>query len=197
MRTRSGNKEQRILDAAVTVFAQDGYHRSKISVIAEEAGVAIGSVYVYFKNKEAILQRIFTDLWAHFSNELEERYHRKDLSAIEKLDAMIDLVFDEFIHNPDLGIVFVNEQNYLLQKSRARFEQYYDAFLELGSQIVQDGMKKGLFRKDVDLIVLRHFTFGGIRHLIHLWARDPKHFSLPDIRASIKSLVKNSILPPA
>jgi TetR/AcrR family transcriptional regulator, fatty acid metabolism regulator protein len=197
MRTRSGNKEQRILEAAVTVFAQDGYHRSKISVIAEEAGVAIGSVYVYFKNKEAILQRIFADLWTHFSTELEIRYHRKDLNSIEKLDAMIDLVFDEFIHNPDLGIVFVNEQNYLLQKSRSGFEQYYEAFLELGSQIVQDGMKKGLFRKDVDLLVLRHFTFGGIRHLIHLWARDPKHFSLPDIRASIKNLVKNSILRPA
>jgi TetR/AcrR family transcriptional regulator, fatty acid metabolism regulator protein len=193
MRTKSGNKEKCILDAAVTIFARDGYHKAKISSIADLAGVSIGSVYVYFENKENILNRLFTDLWSQFSRQLQATQQNKQINAMAKIDAMIDLVFDGFINNADLALVFVNEQNWLLQRGTAGFAEFYEKYLQLGTRIVQEGMKEGLFRKDLDLLVVRHFTFGGIRHLVHLWARDPVQFSLAQFRSGIKDLICNSI----
>ncbi|HPI72262.1 MAG TPA: TetR/AcrR family transcriptional regulator, partial [bacterium] len=111
MRTKTGNKEQRILEAAVAIFARDGYHHSRISDIAELAGISVGSVYLYFDNKESILNRLFSDLWARLVGQLKAQYRRQDLTAVEKLDIMIDLIFNGFIHHADLAVVFVNEQN--------------------------------------------------------------------------------------
>ncbi len=193
MRTKSGNKEKCILDAAVTVFARDSYHKAKIAAIADLAGVSIGSVYVYFTNKEHILNRLFVDLWSQFAQQLQDIQQNKTIDAMSKIDAMIDLVFDGFINNPDLALVFVNEQNWLQQRGNAGFVDYYERFLQLATRIVQEGMKEGLFRKNMDLLVLRHFTFGGIRHLVHLWARDPVQFSLAHFRSGIKDLIRNSI----
>ncbi len=193
MRTKTGNKEQRILDAAVAIFARDGYHHSRISDIAEQAGISVGSVYLYFGDKESILNRLFSDLWARLAGELEVQCRRQDLTAVEKLDIMIDLIFNGFAHHADLAVVFVNEQNFLLEHSRPDFVKHYEAYLRMGTQIVREGIKQGVFRPDVDLVVLRHFTFGGIRHLIHLWAHEPKRFPLLQMRSGIKELVKNSI----
>jgi len=193
MRTKTGNKDQRILNAAVAIFARDGYHHSRISDIAEQAGISVGSVYLYFENKESILNRLFSDLWARFAEQLEFQYRRQELSAVEKLEVMIDLIFNGFVHHADLAVVFVNEQNFLLEHGRPDFVKHYEAYLRMGTQIVREGIKQGVFRPDVDLLVLRHFTFGGIRHLIHLWAHDPKRFPLLQMRAGIKELVKNSI----
>jgi len=73
MRVKEGNKERDIIVAAVKIFASMGYHNAKISKIAETAGVATGSVYVYFKNKEDVLLKIFSDLWNKMYDELDEK----------------------------------------------------------------------------------------------------------------------------
>ncbi|MGE5499441.1 MAG: TetR/AcrR family transcriptional regulator, partial [Syntrophothermus sp.] len=114
MRTKEGNKEQDILESAIKIFAETGYHNAKIHKIAETAGVATGSVYVYYKNKEAILLTIFEKLWEKLFFELNTLVQKDEASPVEKLDGMIDLLFDVFIQNPSMALVFVNEQNHLL-----------------------------------------------------------------------------------
>jgi len=100
MRKREGNKEQAILDAAVKVFAQYGYHRAKISSVAEHADVATGSVYLYFENKESILLTIFDRLWTELTDGLRIIVKRSDIDPSQKLDLVIDKLFDLFIANP-------------------------------------------------------------------------------------------------
>jgi len=105
MRVKEGNKEKDILEAAIKVFAEYGYHVAKISKIAEIANVATGSVYVYFKNKEDILLKIFANLWFELHKEFELLYKNSLLSQTEKLDGMIDLIFDVLTANRLLAIV--------------------------------------------------------------------------------------------
>ncbi|MCB0751555.1 MAG: TetR/AcrR family transcriptional regulator [Ignavibacteriae bacterium] len=193
MRVKEGNKEIDIIEAAVKVFAKYGYHNSKISKIAETANVATGSVYVYYKNKEDILLKIFSDLWTKLYDELDIIVSNTSLTSIEKLDAMIDLIFDVFAEKPSLALVFVNEQNHLEQSNKKGFTNYYEKFLDRGEEIIKKGIDEGLISENIDLVIFRNFVFGAIRHLVHCWARDPKTFTINKTRMNVKLIVKHGI----
>lgn len=193
MRVKEGNKEIDIIEAAVEVFAKYGYHNSKISKIAETANVATGSVYVYYKNKEDILLKIFSDLWIKLYDELDMIVSNTSLSSIEKLDAMIDLIFDMFAEKPSLALVFVNEQNHLEQSNKKGFTNYYEKFLDRGEEIIKKGINEDLISENIDLTIFRNFVFGAIRHLVHCWARDPQIFTINKTRMNVKLFIKHGI----
>ena len=145
MRVKEGNKEKDILDAAVKVFAQKGYHTAKITDIAKEAGVAAGSVYLYYENKEDLLLKIFEQLWRTLYKGLKEVSDIQSISPVEKIESMVDLLFDIFAQNPSLAIVFVNEQNRLLLTTDGAFIKFHDDFLELGENFLKEGIEQKYF----------------------------------------------------
>ncbi|HEX3074017.1 MAG TPA: TetR/AcrR family transcriptional regulator [Ignavibacteriales bacterium] len=194
MRKKEGNKERDIVEAAIKVFAEKGYHNSKVHKIAEVAGIATGSVYIYFENKEMILLRIFEDLWRKLYAALEEIADRDDLTPVQKFEGLIDVIFDYFTVNPEQAIVFVNEQSLLMYTNRKEFTKYYDKFLDLGEKIVRMGVKEKYFNKNLDITIVRYFVFGGIRHLVRNWAHSPKDFNLNHIRLNVKDMLKNGLL---
>ena len=196
MRTKEGNKEQDIIVAAVSVFAKEGYHSAKISKIADEAGVSTGTVYLYYENKEDLLLEIFRRLWLELSTKTQVLVHRSDVDSLGKLEGMMDLLFDMFASNPSLGIVFVNEQNHLVQRGGGDFTPLYEKYLDLAQQVLTEGIKNGTFNPNIELKVVRHFAFGGMRNLIQQWAHDPKEYPLSTIRMNVKSIIKNGILLP-
>jgi len=193
MRLKEGNKEKDILDASIRVFAEYGYHQSKISKIAEVAGVATGSVYLYYKNKETILHKIFENLWKDLEKGMRVIAERSDLNPIEKLDGMIDLFFDKLINTPKLAIVFVNEMQFILEGGSSSFMKSYDKFLGLAGQVFTEGMKDGSINPNVDIDITRHFLLGGLRTLIREWAHDQEALPLNTIRNSVKYLIKYGV----
>jgi len=194
MRTKEGNKRQAITEAAIREFAERGFHQAKISRIADNAGVATGSVYLYFRNKENLLQEIFIKLWQEISSDLQGLVNRTDLNSLEKLEGMIDLVVDKFIDNSPLALVFVNEQHHLSRQDDNVISPYYDKFLELGNNLLTNGISEGLVNPNINTDIARHFIFGGVRHLIHLWAQDSRRYPLNKIRQEVKLLIKKGIL---
>jgi TetR/AcrR family transcriptional regulator, fatty acid metabolism regulator protein len=194
MRTKKGNKEQDIINAAIEVFAREGYHKAKISRIAAEAGIATGSVYLYFTSKEEILQTIFKTIWRKLAEDFRRMTRRTNLSPLEKLEGMIDLLFDTFANQPSLAMVFVNEQEQLLRMGSEDIPIYYRAFMELGERVIRDGIRDGSFSQSFDASVLRHFIFGGIRHLMRQWAQDPDALPLLSIRNGIKHFFRCGVL---
>lgn len=192
MRAKEGNKSRDILKAAVEVFAKSGFHDAKISSIAELAGVATGSIYVYYKNKEDLLHCIFTSLWAEFYNGLKKISQKTELASIDKLDAMIDLVFDLFTGNPSLAIVFVNEARQMDRDSE--INEQSEKFLDLSANLLKEGMKKEIFAQGLDLRVFKYFILGSLRSLLHHWADEPNDFQLDKIRRNLKYLIKHGIL---
>lgn len=194
MRTKEGNKEKDILDAAIKIFAKEGFHQAKISQIAKEANVATGSVYLYFKNKDSVLIKIFEELWQKIYQETRLITKRTDIDPLEKFENMLDIVFDLFIANPSLAVVIASEEHYLLRGKKGRFGNFYESFLDLGEEILKEGIKKNLFNPYLDLQIFRNFTFGGLRHLLHMWANSPKDFSLTLMRQNVKYILKKGIL---
>jgi TetR/AcrR family fatty acid metabolism transcriptional regulator len=196
MRTREGNKEEAILRAATEVFAKHGYHEAKMSEIAEVAGIATGSAYLYFRNKESILHRIFENLWGNLHRQLAEVAARDDLDPVEQLEAMIDLLLDVFAGNPQLSSVIVNEMNRLENSGKGSFLALYEKSFDLAEHVVTEGIKRGLFNPNLDIKVFRYFFLGGLRHLVHQWANDSQSLSLNQIRQGVKSLIKRGIIVP-
>jgi TetR/AcrR family transcriptional regulator, fatty acid metabolism regulator protein len=194
MRKREGNKEQAILNAAIKVFAQHGYHRAKISSIADHASVATGSVYLYYKNKESILLTIFDQLWTELTDGLRIIVKRSDIDPSQKLDLVIDKLFDLFIANPALASVFVNEQHHLIKDKRGDIAKQYDDFLDLAEEIIREGVRKKIFNADVDIKIFRHFITGGIRSVLRQWSEHSQTLTLQRLRQNVKYFIKHGLL---
>ncbi|BDQ01441.1 TetR/AcrR family transcriptional regulator [Ignavibacterium sp.] len=194
MRRKEGNKEQDIIAAAIEVFAKEGYHEAKISEIAELANVATGSVYLYFESKEDLLVKIFSGLWIKLISLVKSIYDRDDLSSIEKLEGFIDTVFDVFTSNSKLALLFVKEQPHFLQDKNNKLNDLYNNFLEIGEKILDEGSKNNSFNKNLDKSITKNFVYGGVRHLLHLWALNPNEYPLNKVRQDIKYIVKKGIL---
>jgi TetR/AcrR family fatty acid metabolism transcriptional regulator len=195
MRTKSGDKKRSIANAAMKVFARDGYHGAKISRIAVEAGVGTGSVYLYFRNKESILHHLFTQIWREMNGSFSALLKRGDLGAREKVEELIDSIFGLFSPNPSLALLFVNEQPQLLRDGSGVFMHQYIEFLRMGEQVIRDGIRNGEFNPDIDARNFTNFVFGGIRQILHQWARAPRQFPLNTVRKNVKDITLFGLLP--
>jgi len=194
MRKKEGNKEADILNAAISVFAESGFFDAKISRIADLANVSIGSIYVYYENKDDLLYKIFEKIWGGLYDNLNDLVTRKDLSMVEKYDAMIDMIFDTFTENSSTAIVIAHEQQRILMRSPEKFTPNYEKFVNLGEKIVKEGIKKGTFNPNINVNIFRHFLLGAFRDLINSWAISPKEFPLSTMRQNIKFLSKYGLL---
>jgi TetR/AcrR family transcriptional regulator, fatty acid metabolism regulator protein len=197
MRTREGNKEKDIIDAAVVVFGRHGYAKAKIHHIADGAGVATGTVYLYFRNKEKLLLRILEQVWEELCGMVVAIHGRTDLDPAEKMHGVIDAVFGHFASNPLLARVFINEQQQLIHSHRnAPFMRWYEKTLDESEAIIDEGQAKGCFNREISKRFFRQFFFGGIRHIILQWATDPKSISLDDLKKDIKTAMLSGIAIP-
>jgi TetR/AcrR family fatty acid metabolism transcriptional regulator len=193
MRTREGNKEKEIFEAAIKVFAEQGYFKATISHIASAAGLATGTVYLYFGKKESILLKIFEQVWGELFRQIERLHDRADLDSREKFETIIDALFDYFTSNPSLALVFVNEQQHLIRKDAEHFTRFYNKTMVLSETLMQEGISDGVFNPYIDAPVFSAFFFGGLRHLLHQWAENRPGFSLGEIRQTMKLVVFHGI----
>src|SRR5258708_25040661 len=146
------DKREAILRAAIMVFAGRGYFNSKVSDIAGEAGIADGTVYLYFKSKDEILHSIFDRAMAEFIAE-----GKKELAVIAepraKLTRIAELHLEKLGADRDLAIVFQVElrgsTQFMQEFSAAGFPEY----LEIIRATIDEGQKAGVFRTDIKPIV--------------------------------------------
>ncbi len=103
------DKRRLILDAAVTVFARQGFHHCRVSDVADEAGVAYGLVYHYFDSKEQILNELFLERWQVMLDAIAEIDRRQEVPARDKLYLVASFIIDSYRHEPDLMKVIIVE----------------------------------------------------------------------------------------
>jgi AcrR family transcriptional regulator len=155
------DKRKLILDSAIKVFAEKGYHRSRVSDIADEAGIAYGLVYHYFKNKEEVLNSIFRERWSAFLEAIR-LYHESPLSCREKFTNICFYLINSYNLRPDLMEVLVLEiarSSKFLQESH--LEKFEGAF-RLIEAIIRDGQSKGELKPDVDPQLAAYAFLGAI-----------------------------------
>jgi TetR/AcrR family fatty acid metabolism transcriptional regulator len=165
------DKRRQILDAAIRVFARQGFHSTRVSDIADEAGVAYGLVYHYFESKDQVLNELFSERWSLLLAAIEEA-DRDEASAREKLAAVASFIVDSYRHDPDLMKVIVVEVTRAANSfGRTHLPEIRRAY-EMIAKIVADGQDSGEFRADVDPFFASMWFYGAIEQLLSAWVFD-------------------------
>ncbi|MBM7697832.1 TetR/AcrR family transcriptional regulator [Kurthia huakuii] len=185
-------KYKQIIDAAVIVIAENGYHQAQVSKIAKQAGVADGTIYLYFKNKEDILISVFEDKMAVFINRLQMIVRRNE-AASEKLYKMIESHFNVQTDNKHLGIVTQLELRQSNIEVRVKINAILKGYLELIDDILQEGVEAGEFRTDMDIRLARQCIFGTIDEVTTSWVMKDQKFDLLALAPKVYELLLNGI----
>jgi AcrR family transcriptional regulator len=165
------DRRRQILDAAVRVFARQGFHRCRVSDIADEAGVAYGLVYHYFDSKDQVLNELFSERWSLLLAAIDE-VDGEPVGAREKLDAVAGFIIDSYRHDPELMKVIIVEVTRAANSfGRTHLPEIRRAY-EVIEKIVADGQQRAEFRRDVDAGFASMWFYGAIEQLLSGWVFD-------------------------
>lgn len=187
------DKREAILRAATKVFAVNGYFNSKVSDIAGEAGIADGTVYLYFKSKDEILHSIFDRAMAEFIAE-----GRKEIALLDepttKLARIAELHLSRLGADRDMAIVFQVElrgsTKFMQEFSAAGFSEYLDII----RTTIADGQKAGVFRDDIKPIVAAKILYGALDEMVTNWVLSVKDYPLAPMAAEVLKIFLGGVL---
>jgi TetR/AcrR family fatty acid metabolism transcriptional regulator len=161
------DKRRLILDAAVRVFARQGFHSTRVSDIADEAGVAYGLVYHYFNSKDEVLNELFTERWSLLLAAIGEA--DKADGPREKLGKVAGFIFDSYRHDPDLMKVIIVEVTRAANSfGQTHLEQIRRAYEGI-ARIVAEGQESGALRGDVAPMFASMAFYGAVEQLLSGW----------------------------
>ena len=165
------DKRRQILDAAVRVFARQGFHSTRVSDIADEAGVAYGLVYHYFRSKDEVLDTLFLDRWNVLLDVISE-IDGLDIPVREKLHAIAGFIVDSYRHDPDLMKVIIVEVTRAANSfGRTHLGKIREAYQGI-SDIVAAAQEAGDFRDSVTPDFAALAFYGAIEQVLTGWIFD-------------------------
>src|SRR5215207_1439908 len=168
---RAVDKRRAILDAAIRVFARQGFHNARVSDVAAEAGVAYGLVYHYFDSKDQMLNELFSERWSLLL-EASQEVQRGDVSPREKLGGVAGFIIESYRHNPELMKVIIVEVTRAANSfGRTHLPEIRQAYEQI-EKIVSDAQQTGEFRDDVDPNFSAMVFYGAIEQLLTGWIFD-------------------------
>ena len=189
---RNSQKQDRILQAAIDVFAEHGYFNARVSDIAKRAEVADGTIYLYFKSKEQILMAALENAFDRFlvmaNRELVEVHDPR-----EKLKRLAELHLSSLSSNRGLAMVFQTElrqsAKFLSEFSRKHLTSYFD----LIRAIVREGQQSGVFRKQVSDKIAANCFFGALDAMVTSWLISERDYPLAAAAGALVDVVLNGM----
>src|SRR5437870_3318125 len=185
-------KREAILRAAIRVFARNGYFNSKVADIARAAGVADGTVYLYFKSKEEILHSIFD---ASMEKAIAEarKLIRNVTDPREKLRLVATMHLERLGADRDLAIVFQVElrgsTKFMEEFSAAGFAEY----LSLLRTTFEEGLRAGVFRKDLNSKIVAKVLFGALDEMATNWIISRRRYQLEPMVEPVMDVFLNGV----
>ena len=184
---RQADRRRQILEAAVKVFARNGFHTSRVGDIAEEAGVAYGLVYHYFKSKEELLETIFRDTWTQMLARINE-VQEAGVPASEGVRQVTALLLRTWRRDPDLVRVLVREVT-RSPHVQHEVEEITQAMQALES-IIRTGQETGEFRADLDPRLTAVVFYGALDEVLTSWVLGQLPDKDEDIARAERNLVQ-------
>lgn len=195
MSTSKEAKRERILRAAISVFARKGFFHAKISEIAQEAGVADGTIYLYFKNKDDLLISIFEEEMETIIGRFRRTIDPIEESA-EKLRTFIRLHAEIVLDNPELAHVLQVE----LRQSTTFMSDYkpvkFQEFLKILEEIIIEGQNRDVFKSEIHPGVMKRAVFGALDELALNWILRGRRYDLLESSNQLATLFLNGFLAP-
>jgi TetR/AcrR family fatty acid metabolism transcriptional regulator len=186
-RTRTTDKRRRILDAAVRVFARKGYFAARVSDVAKKAGVADGTIYLYFRSKEDLLVRLFDEVMSEHVVQAREAV-RALPSAAERLLAVAERHLTVLGENRDLAAVFqveLRQSTRFMERFTASWLRDYFALLD---EVLAMGQRDGSLRKDLNRTLAAKVLFGALDETVTSWLLSDTQYPLKDLAAPVVEL---------
>ncbi|MBT3255573.1 MAG: TetR/AcrR family transcriptional regulator [Deltaproteobacteria bacterium] len=190
---KDSEKHHRIIEAATKVFAKNGFYQSKIAQIAKEAGVADGTIYIYFENKDDILISLFEEQMKAVLDNMTLQLTKIDDPA-EKLEIFASTHLDLIEKNKDMAEIIQVELRqsgkFMKEYKNERFLEYLDII----GDIISEGQKRGLFRKDVIPGVAKRAFFGALDEVSRFWVLSSrKQYDIRTVAKQISGFFLNGI----
>ncbi len=165
------DKRRAILDAAVAVFARQGFHGTRVADIADEAGVAYGLVYHYFRSKDEVLNTLFVERWRVLLDAIRQVDDARE-TAREKLYGIASFIVDSYRHDPDLMKVIIVEVTRAANSfGRAHLPTIREAYDGI-AKIVEDARADGSFKSAISSQWAAMCFYGAIEQLLSAWIFD-------------------------
>ncbi len=194
-RQRSDDKRRKILQAAVKVFARKGYFGAKVSEIARKAGVADGTIYLYFRNKEDILVSLFDEVMVEHLDKA-----RAELASVEGAPARLKAIALHHLRllgaNRDLAIVFqveLRQSTKFMERFTASWLQDYFAIV---NDVIEEGQREGTLRADLPRKVVAKALFGALDEMVTSWILSRKDYDLGQLAAPVADLFLRGVAAP-
>jgi TetR/AcrR family fatty acid metabolism transcriptional regulator len=176
-RIEKNNKYHQILEAAVKIFARQGFHQSTIAQIAKEAGVADGTIYLYFKNKDDILVQFFSHRAKQVFESFREEVDRGQTS-LDKLRNLISRHLTEFQRDRNGAVVYQVETHQSSRLAEEQIKEMSQMYRDLISEIVEQGQQEGEIRKDLYVGLVKRFIIGAVDEVINTWLHSNGEYDL-------------------
>lgn len=174
MRHKDNEKYSRIIAAATKVFARKGFYKAKVSDIAQEAGVADGTIYIYFNHKDDILISLFEEKMQEVLDNMEKQISSESdpFAKIEKFAFLhLRLIQDNKDMAEIIQVELRQSDKFMKDYHNEKFTQY----LDLIGTIIQEGKEKGLFREDVIPGIAKRAFFGALDEMSRFWVLSKRH----------------------
>lgn len=186
----SAEKRRAILDAAVRVFAARGFNHCRVSDIADEAGVAYGLVYHYFKSKDGILDEVFLERWGLMLEVIEEAQADDALSVRDRLAKVATFIVESYGRHPDvMQVVIVEVTRQANTFGRKHWGTIQDAHAGI-ARIVERSQAAGELRDDIPPAFAAIVFYGGIEQILTSWIFGTSPSEPEDRREAVVNLVE-------
>jgi TetR/AcrR family fatty acid metabolism transcriptional regulator len=196
-RIEKNHKYHQILEAAVKVFARQGFHQSTVAQIAKEAGVADGTIYLYFKNKDDILVQFFSFRAKQVFESFREEVDRAQTSA-DKLRNLVRRHLAEFQRDRDGAVVYQVETHQNSRMAEAQIREMSQMYRDLIAEIIEQGQQEGTIRKDLYVGLVKRFIIGAVDEVINTWLHSDGEYDLVSMAEPLVELfIKGIGSPPA
>ncbi|MBF8288255.1 MAG: TetR/AcrR family transcriptional regulator [Candidatus Rokubacteria bacterium] len=192
---RDPDKPQQIIEAAVRVFAREGYYNSRVSDIAREAGIAAGTIYLYFKTKDDILVTLFRDKMAEFVGALRKAIAGEP-DAASKVRRLVSLHFSMLEENPDLAEVVQVELRQGQKFFRGASSQEIGAYFALIGSVLEEGVAERRFRSDLPVKVATKMLFGAMDQMATSWVLGKRGYQLVDTADAVVEIFLQGVAAP-
>ena len=189
---KNPDKYHRILTAAVKVFAKRGFHQSTVAQIARQAGVADGTIYLYFKNKDDILTHFYSykarQVFARFRQAVDQAD-----TALGKLQNLIRAHLESFCSDPNMAVVYQIETRQQREASRPHIKEMSTMYRDMINEIVTLGHEEGTIRSDLPLVLVKHMIIGAVDEVINTWIQKGDDMDPVQTADALTALVVNGI----
>lgn len=189
----SAEKRRAILDAAVRVFAERGFNHCRVSDIADEAGVAYGLVYHYFKSKDGILDEVFLERWGLMLEVIQNAHDDETLTPREKLTKVATFIVESYGRQPEvMQVVIVEVTRQANTFGRRHWVKIQEGHAGI-ARIVATAQARGELRPDIPPELAGIVFYGGIEQLLTAWIFDLMPSEPEDRNAAVAALIETIV----